>query len=235
MKKLLSVILSIVCLFAFCACGTAEEAQDEFLSEIQGSFIELFPELSKEEYHDAWVEAVEPLVGEDAAEDTIAYLLNVCMGSLYGEEAIAKYEADPESMQFNCYYIGGVAMMTVEGNTITGVDADGNVVFSHSYSPVDLENENGFLFYQSADADAGQFTYFAFSPDTILAHHTPFPNFLQISFPQSLLFFFVLYIEVYLIAEVPLFPENAPSAVNRLCFHGRNQYNQATLFPAFLV
>ena len=167
MKKLLSVILSIVCLFAFCACGTAEEAQDEFLSEIQGSFIELFPELSKEEYHDAWVEAVEPLVGEDAAEDTIAYLLNVCMGSLYGEEAIAKYETDPESMQFNCYYIGGVAMMTVEGNTITGVDADGNVVFSHSYSPVDLENENGFLFYQSDDADAGQFTYFAFSPDTM--------------------------------------------------------------------
>ena len=167
MKKLLSVILSIVCLFAFCACGTAEEAQDEFLSEIQGSFIELFPELSKEEYHDAWVEAVEPLMGEDAAEDTIAYLLNVCMGSLYGEEAIAKYEADPESMQFNCYYIGGVAMMTVEGNTITGVDADGNVVFSHSYSPVDLENENGFLFYQSDEADAGQFTYFAFSPDTM--------------------------------------------------------------------
>lgn len=167
MKKLLSIVLSIVCLFAFCACGTAEEAQDEFLSEIQGSFIELFPELSKEEYHDAWVEAVEPLVGEEAVEDTIAYLLNVCMGSLYGEEAIVKYEADPESMQFNCYYIGGIAMMTVEGNTITGVDADGNVVFSHSYSPVDLENENGFLFYQSDDTGAGQFTYFAFSPDTM--------------------------------------------------------------------
>ena len=47
------------------------------------------------------------------------------------------------------------------------MDADGNVVFSHSYSPVDLENENGFLFYQSDDADAGQFTYFAFSPDTM--------------------------------------------------------------------
>ena len=167
MKKLLSVILSIVCLFAFCACGTAEEAQDEFLSEIQGSFIELFPELSKEEYHEAWVEAVEPLVGEDAAEDTIAYLLNVCMGSLYGEEAIAKYETDPESMQFNCYYLGGVKKVTVDGNTIYGVDEAGNEVFRHNYVPMDLENENGFIFYQSEDEDSGEFTYFAFSPDTM--------------------------------------------------------------------
>ena len=95
------------------------------------------------------------------------YLLNVCMGSKYGEEAIEAYTADPDSMQFNCYFLGGVKKMTVEGNTISGVDADGSEVFRHTYSPIDVENENGFIFYQSDDADAGQFTYFAFSPDTM--------------------------------------------------------------------
>ena len=60
-----------------------------------------------------------------------------------------------------------VAKMTVEGNTISGVDADGNEIFHHEYTAMDVENENGFLFYQTADADAAQFTYFAFSPDTM--------------------------------------------------------------------
>lgn len=32
---------------------------------------------------------------------------------------------------------------------------------------MDVENENGFIFYQSTDADSGEFTYFAFSPDTM--------------------------------------------------------------------
>ena len=40
-------------------------------------------------------------------------------------------------------------------------------VFSHTYHKLDEENENGFLFYQSDDADSGDFTYFAFSPDTM--------------------------------------------------------------------
>lgn len=37
-----------------------------------------------------------------------------------------------------------------------------------STPPIEVENnENGFLFYQSQDAESGQFTYFAFSPDTM--------------------------------------------------------------------
>ena len=32
---------------------------------------------------------------------------------------------------------------------------------------LDKENENGFIFYQSEDENSGQFTYFAFSPDTM--------------------------------------------------------------------
>lgn len=165
MKKWLSLLLCLVCLFSFSAAALAED--DDFLSRIQGTFVELFPVLSEEQYHDAWLNAVAPLVGEEAAEDTVAALLSMCTGDLYGQEAIDAYAANPESMRFNCYYLGGVAKMTVEGSVISGVDADGNEIFRHEYVPMDVENENGFLFYQTADADAGQFTYFAFSPDTM--------------------------------------------------------------------
>ena len=96
------------------------------------------------------------------------YLLYVCTGDVYGEEAIAKYSADPESMRFDCYYIGGVAKMTIEGNVISGVDAECNEIFRHTYAPVEVENnENGFIFYKTEDENAGQFTYFAFGSDTM--------------------------------------------------------------------
>ena len=55
----------------------------------------------------------------------------------------------------------------MDGNTITGLDAQGQQVFSHTYKLLDQENENGFIFYESEDADSGEFTYFAFSPDTM--------------------------------------------------------------------
>ena len=37
----------------------------------------------------------------------------------------------------------------MDGHTISGLDAQGNEVFSHTYHKLDEENENGFLFYQS--------------------------------------------------------------------------------------
>lgn len=144
MKKLLSAALCLICLFSFCLTGLAETAEADYLSQIPGTYVELFPELSKEEYHDDWLAAVTPLVGEENAEATVEYLLYVCTGDVYGEEAIAKYSADPESMRFDCYYIGGVAKMTIEGNVISGVDAEDNKIFRHAYAPVEVEsNENG--------------------------------------------------------------------------------------------
>lgn len=164
MKKVFAILVC-VCVLAMGACGFAES--EDFLSEVQGTYVELFPELSKEEYHQKWVDAVTPLVGEENAEATIEALLGACTAEIYGMEATEKYEADPDSMRFDCYFLGGMVKMVVEGNRITGLDADGNEVFSHEYALQDIENENGFIFYKTEDADAGQFTYFAFSPDTM--------------------------------------------------------------------
>ena len=55
----------------------------------------------------------------------------------------------------------------MDGYTITGLDEQGQEVFSHSYKPMNIENENGFIFYESEDENSGEFTYFAFSPDTM--------------------------------------------------------------------
>lgn len=152
MKKLLSTALCLICLFSFCLTGLAETAEADYLGQIPGTYVELFPELSKEEYHDDLLAAVTPLVGEENAEATVEYLLYMCTGDVYGEEAIAKYSADPESMRFDCCYIGGVAKMTIEGNVISGVDAEGNEIFRHTYAPVEVENnENGFIFYKTED------------------------------------------------------------------------------------
>ncbi len=165
-KRILSLILCCAALFAFCAVGHAE-SPDNFLSQISGSYVELFPEMAREEYHDDWIASAAPLVGEENAEAAVEMMLSMCTAEIYGEEAIAQYAQNPESMRFNCYFLGGVAQFTVEGSTISGTDAQGNEVFSHSYSPMAVKSDSGFIFYQSDDPGAGQFTYFAFAPDTM--------------------------------------------------------------------
>ena len=132
------------------ATAAAERsASGDYLSSIGGTYVELFPELSKPEYRQIWIDAVTPLVGAENAEAT------------------EKYAADPNSMAFDCYFLGGVQKFVMDGSIITGLDAEGKEIFSHSYQAMDVENENGFLFYQSEDENSGEFTYFAFSPDSM--------------------------------------------------------------------
>ena len=165
---------------------TVQPVEDDYLTTISGTYVELFPELSKPEYRDLWIDATTPLVGEENAESATDMLLSMCMAETYGAEATEKYEADPSSMAFDCYFLGGVQKFVMEDHTITGLDAQGEVVFSHTYRLLDEENENGFIFYQSEDADSGEFTYFAFSPDTMeTTYHLEFRYAEDISDLQS--------------------------------------------------
>ena len=177
-KKIAAFAMCALCLVSVAGCGQSnantdpssaepDAASDDYLSSISGTYEELFPELSKEEYRDIWIDATTPLVGEENAEAATDMLLAMCMAEPYGPEATEKYAADPDSMAFNCYFLGGVDKFVMDGDTITGLDAQGQEVFSHTYQLLDEENENGFIFYQSEDADSGEFTYFAFSPDTM--------------------------------------------------------------------
>ena len=119
---------------------------EDYLSGISGTYVELFPEMAKSEYRNLWIDAATPLVGEDNAESATDMLLGMCMAEPYGEEAVEKYAADPDSTAFNCYFLGGVEKFVMNGDTITGLDAQRQ---------------------ESEDADSGEFTYFAFAPDTM--------------------------------------------------------------------
>ena len=166
-KKMIAFVLCLVCLVSVVSFAGAEEVQEDYLAGISGTYVELFPEMAKEEYRQLWLDAAAPLVGEEYAEDATDLLLSMCMAEIYGDEATQAYENDLESMRFDCYFLGGVAQFVMDGDVITGLDAEGNEVFSHSYHTIDVDCDEDFLFYQTDDADAGQFSYFAFSPDTM--------------------------------------------------------------------
>ena len=81
---------------------TAAEASEDYLASISGTYVELFPELSKAEYREIWINATTPLVGAENAEGATDMLLAMCMADIYGAEAAEKYAAEPDSMAFDC-------------------------------------------------------------------------------------------------------------------------------------
>ena len=134
MKKSLFVILSAVLLTAV-ICFSAFAETDERLEAIQGSFIELFPEFAKEEFHDYWIECIRNYTDDsEMAEMYYQMLVGSCMGELYGQEAIDFYSKNPESVVFDCFFLNGVKEITISGDVISGTDAEGNQLFSHTYT-----------------------------------------------------------------------------------------------------
>lgn len=68
-KKMIAFVLCLVCLVSVVSFAGAEEVQEDYLAGISGTYVELFPEMAKEEYHQLWLDAAAPLVGEEYAED----------------------------------------------------------------------------------------------------------------------------------------------------------------------
>lgn len=151
-------------------------SDDELLPRLNGTYIDLFPEFAREEYRDYWMECIGAYV-EDAAVAEAMYtaMTQGFLGTLKGQAAIDAYSADPASIIFDCFMENGLKSVTVNGDVISGLDADGNEVFRHAYHY--LENVDVTFFgqptgtqlrvYATDDADAGMFTYFAFAGDTI--------------------------------------------------------------------
>ena len=150
--------------------------EDERLIALAGTYIELFPEFAREDLKDYWMECIKAWnVDDAAAEGYYQMLTGMFMGRLYGQEAVDAYSADPESMMFDCYFENDIAKLTVAGDEISAVDAEGNELFRHTYAFSEDMNVTyfgqempGYLHvYKTEDADAGLFTYFAFTDDNI--------------------------------------------------------------------
>lgn len=159
-------------------------AEDQRLAALSDTYIELFPEFAKEQYKDYWMECIKAFPVDDAgAEGIYASLTTMFMGRLYVQEAIAAYSSDPAGMIFDCFLENGLTKLTVSGPVISGADAEGKELFRHAYAylkdvPVTYFGEEMpavLHVYQTEDPDAGMFTYFAFSDDTLAgAQHIEF-------------------------------------------------------------
>lgn len=100
-KKFAAFVLCVICLLSAAGCGQAKTDEqtpptdqsavtDDYLTTISGTYVELFPELSKSEYRNIWIDATTPLAGAENAETATDMLLGMCMAEPYGPEAAEK-------------------------------------------------------------------------------------------------------------------------------------------------
>lgn len=140
-------------------------AAKQLLLELEGTYQELWPVVLADEYHQVWLDASAELVGEENAEAAVEMMTSMVTGTVTGEEAVEAYKDG--NMAYCCDFQQDVEQFTFDGTTISGVDASGNELFSHSYHYVGMEEIRGLYVYESDDADSGEFTYFCMAPDTM--------------------------------------------------------------------
>ena len=117
-QRIAAFLMCVICLLSVVGCGQTkadtntpsaanqQTVTDDYLTTISGTYVELFPELSKADYRSIWHDATAPLVGEDNADAATDKLLGMCTAKIYGADAAEKYAADPDSMAFDCYFPG---------------------------------------------------------------------------------------------------------------------------------
>lgn len=142
-----------------------QAAAMQLLLDLEGTYQELWPVVLADEYHQVWLDASAELVGEENAEAAVEMMTSMVTGTITGEEAVEAYKDG--GMAYCCDFLQDVAQFTFDGTTISGVDASGNELFSHSYHYVGMEEIRGLYVYESDDADSGEFTYFCMAPDTM--------------------------------------------------------------------
>ena len=155
--------------------SSEEEATDEadesaaaakLLNDLTGSYQELWPVVLADDQTQTWLDDAAALVGDDNAEAAYEKLSSMVTGEVYGEDAVKAY-ANGGGAYF-CDFTQDMVTLTVDGatSTISGTDADGNELFSHTYHYIGMEPIRGLYEFESDDADSGEFTYFYFAPDT---------------------------------------------------------------------
>lgn len=141
------------------------EAAQKLLIDLKGTYQELWPVILADDHKQLWLDDSAKLVGEENAEGAVEKMSSMVTGTVIGEEAVEKY-ADG-GMAYCCEFMQGVDEFTFDGDTISGKDADGNELFSHTYHYIGMEDIRGLYIYESDDADSGEFTYFCMAPDTM--------------------------------------------------------------------
>jgi len=144
--------------------AVTQEEGEQHLQHLAGIYAPLFDVILQDEYSDLWLDTAIDCVGEDSAAEMVDYLQNYITGELVGEEAAETYTGFDDA-RFYCGFLQDVATLTVDGNVISGSNADGEELFSYEYSYIGYDENSGFYEYQTDAEDAGEFTYFLFGFD----------------------------------------------------------------------
>ena len=142
-----------------------QAAAEQLLLDLEGTYQELWPVILADEYDQLWLDDSAEIVGEENAEGAVEKMASMVTGTVTGEEAVEAYK-DGNSA-YCCDFLQGVDQFIFDGTTISGVDENGNELFSHSYHYVGMEETRGLYIYESDDADSVEFTYFCMAPDTM--------------------------------------------------------------------
>lgn len=197
MKKIITLLLTLSLTASLYGCGSTSNSNQQHakaanvtstesstlvedasnsnsgLSSLEGTYIELFPEFMRDEYKDWWVECIKAYETDDETiENYYKMLTETYIGKITGQKAVDTYSQD--SYLFDCYFENDLKTITINGNTISGKDANGKEIFSHSYTYLEDINglhgdsvmDNYFHVYETKDEGAGQFKYFVFTDDT---------------------------------------------------------------------
>lgn len=138
---------------------------DKLLTDISGTYQELWPVILDEKYKSTWIDDSAAIVGEENAEAAFNKMTSMVTGTVTGEKAVEQYSDG--NMAYCCEFLQDVDKFTFDGNTISGVDKDNKQLFSHTYHYVGTEDVRGLYIYESDDNDSGEFTYFCLAPDTM--------------------------------------------------------------------
>lgn len=142
-----------------------QEAAEQLLTDLKGTYQELWPVILADEYNQLWLDDSAAIVGDDNAEAAVEKMSSMVTGTVTGEEAVETYKDG--NMAYDCDFLQDVDQFTFDGTTISGSDKDGKELFKHTYHYESMEETRGLYIYESDDADSGEFTYFCIAPDTM--------------------------------------------------------------------
>ena len=132
--------------------STADDAAaaGELLSNLTGSYKELWPVILADEYKDVWLTDCAAIVGEDNAKAAFDKLSSMVTGEVYGEDAVTAYQDG--NFAYFCGFTEGLATLEFDGatSTIKGQDADGNELFEHTYHFIGMEETRGLYEFESS-------------------------------------------------------------------------------------
>ena len=142
-----------------------QEAAEQLLTDLKGTYQELWPVILADEYNQLWLDDSAAIVGDDNAEAAVEKMSSMVTGTVTGEEAVETYKDG--NMAYDCDFLQDVDQFTFDGTTISGSDKDGKELFKHTYHYEGMEETRGLYIYESDDAESGEFTYFCIAPDTM--------------------------------------------------------------------